>query len=66
MWYYHYHDKEQGGELFDRGANGDIYSGYVRIIKKPGHMVDFKGIDNHRVVDIHIHIVTAGAAVNNQ
>ena len=64
MRYYYSHARTRRGALVDRGANGGICGGDVRIISKSGRMVDVQGIDNHQVVDIPI--VTGGDVVFTQ
>jgi len=58
------HKSSQVGSLVDRGANGGIAGGDVRVIEKTERTVDVRGIDNHQIVGIPI--VTAGAVVTTQ
>jgi len=58
------HHHVRSGALVDRGANGGIAGGDVRVINRTGRQVDVQGIDNHQIVDIPI--VTAGAVVKTQ
>jgi hypothetical protein len=49
--------------LVDRGANGGLAGGDVRIIEKvPNRMVDITGIDNHEITNLPL--VTAAAVVD--
>jgi hypothetical protein len=45
-------------DLIDRGANGGIADGNLRVIETTGRTVNVEGIDNHQLIDIPI--VTAG------
>ena len=52
------------GALIDRGANGGIASGNLRVITRTDRAVDINGIDNHQVRDLNI--VTTGGVVTTQ
>ena len=59
--YYHSYAITNKGYLIDCGANGGLYDTDVRIIEKTGCSIDIQGIDNHKIIDVHI--FTAGVFV---
>ena len=52
------------GALIDRGANGGLVGGDVRVISKSSRAVNVQGMDNHQCVNIPI--VTAGTVTRSQ
>ena len=58
------HLRSGDGSLVDRGANGGIAGGDVRIINKTTKSVNIRGIDNHQLTNIPI--VTAGGVTMTQ
>jgi hypothetical protein len=58
------HQHATEGSLVDRGANGGIGGGDIRVIETSLCKVDVLGVDRHEVHDLPI--VTAGAVVESQ
>jgi len=50
--------------LVDRGANGGIAGGYVRLITRTDRAVDVTDIDNHQTTNFHI--ITTGGKTKSQ
>ena len=46
------HRRSHAGSLVDRGANGGIAGGDIRVINKTTKSVNIRGIDNHQITGV--------------